>query len=197
MTDKDFDQNDGDEVRPESAGPEAHASGPAPQEPDLTVEDILEHEQTADAAAADDARLADLESTLVGDLKRLQAEYANYRRRTEEQREVEIERATGSVAKSLLPVLDDLDRAAKHGDLEEGSPFTAIAEKLRAVADRMGLVPFGQAGDAFDPQQHEAILQQPSPDVEQAVVLEVVEVGYRLGAVELRPAKVVVAVPAD
>ena len=90
-----------------------------------------------------------------------------------------------------------LDRAAKHGDLEEGSAFAAIAEKLRAVADRMGLAPFGQAGDAFDPQQHEAILQQPSPDVEQAVVLEVVEVGYRLGAVELRPAKVVVAVPAD
>lgn len=163
----------------------------------MTVDDILEHEQTADAAAADDERLADLESTLVGDLKRLQAEYANYRRRTEEQREVEIERATGSVAKSLLPVLDDLDRAAKHGDLEEGSPFAAIAEKLRAVADRMGLVTFGRAGDAFDPQQHEAILQQPSPDVEQAVVVEVVEVGYRLGAVELRPAKVVVAVPAD
>ena len=196
MTDKDFDHN-GDEVRPEGAGPGADASGPAPEEPELTVDDILEQEQTADAAAVDDTRLADLESTLVGDLKRLQAEYANYRRRTEEQREVEIERATGSVAKSLLPVLDDLDRAAKHGDLEEGSPFAAIAEKLRAVADRMGLVPFGQAGDAFDPQQHEAILQQPSPDVQQAVVLEVVEVGYRLGAVELRPAKVVVAVPAD
>ncbi len=197
MTDKDFDNSEGDEVRPEGAGPGADASGPAPQEPDLTVDDILEHEQTADAAAADDARLADLESTLVGDLKRLQAEYANYRRRTEEQREVEIERATGSVAKSLLPVLDDLDRAAKHGDLEEGTAFMAIAEKLRAVAERMGLVPFGKAGDAFDPQQHEAILQQPSADVDHAVVLEVVEVGYRLGSVELRPAKVVVAVPAD
>ena len=142
--------------------------------------------------------VADLaELTLLHDLKRLQAEYANYRRRTEEQREIEIERAQGAVAKGLLPVLDDLDRAEKHGDLEEGTPFTAIAEKLRGLAERMGLSTYGEAGEVFDPQQHEAIYQAPTPGVAEPTVLEVVEVGYRLGSVELRPAKVVVAVPAE
>jgi molecular chaperone GrpE len=179
------------EVRPEGEGSEANASGPAPQDggdadgEELTVDDILGAQQNADAAA-EDAVIADLESQLLNDLKRLQAEYANYRRRTEEQREVEIERAKGAVAKGLLPVLDDLDRAEKHGDLEEGSPFAAIAEKVRGVAD-----------EVFDPQQHEAIFQAPTPGATETTILEVVEIGYRLGSVELRPAKVVVAVPAE
>jgi len=202
MTDKNFDKNapdegrGDDEVRPNEEGSEAQASGPAAQEPELTVDDILAAEQNVDAAA-EDAHLADHESALLGDLKRLQAEYANYRRRTEEQREVEIERAKGSVAKGLLPVLDDLDRAAKHGDLVDGTPFAAIAEKLRAVAERMGLSTYGAVGEVFDPQQHEAIFQQPTPGATETTVLDVVEVGYRLGSVELRPAKVVVAVPAE
>jgi molecular chaperone GrpE len=196
MADKDFEERDerDDEVLGEE-GSEAQVSDPDPQE-ELTVDDILGSSQNADAAA-EDAVLADLESALLNDLKRLQAEYANYRRRTEEQREVEIERAKGSVAKGLLPVLDDLDRAVKHGDLEEGTPFFAIAEKLRGVAERMGLSTYGVAGEAFDPQQHEAIFQAPTPGATEATILEVVEIGYRLGSVELRPAKVVVAVPAD
>jgi molecular chaperone GrpE len=123
-------QGDGEAVRPEGEGPEANASGPAPQDgqgaagaqdaadaadgDELTVDDILGATQNVDAAA-EDAVLADLESALLNDLKRLQAEYANYRRRTEEQREVEIARAQGAVAKGILPVLDDLDRAEKHG----------------------------------------------------------------------------------
>lgn len=198
MTDKDFPApGDGDdEVRPAGEGSEANASGPEPQDDELTVDDILGAAQNADAAA-EDATLADLESALLNDLKRLQAEYANYRRRTEDQREVEIERAQGAVAKGLLPVLDDLDRAEKHGDLEEGSPFAAIADKLRTVAERMGLSTYGAAGEVFDPQQHEAIFQQPTPGVTETTILEVVETGYRLGSVELRPAKVVVAVPAE
>src|SRR6478735_565317 len=94
-------------------------------------------------------------------------------------------------------VLADLDRAEKHGDLEAGTPFAAIAEKLRGVAERMGLTTYGEAGEVFDPQQHEAIFQVPTPGATEATILEVVETGYRLGSVELRPAKVVVAVPAD
>ena len=193
MADKDFDP----EV-PGGEDPEAQASGSDPQEgqdDELTIDDILGAEQNADAAA-EDAVIADLESQLLNDLKRLQAEYANYRRRTEEQREIEVERAQGAVAKGLLPVLDDLDRADKHGDLEEGTAFAAIADKLRGVAERIGLVTYGEAGEVFDPQHHEAIFQAPTPGVETPTVLEVVEVGYRLGSVELRPAKVVVAVPA-
>jgi molecular chaperone GrpE len=209
MADKDHDPTAGsgagdeEEVRPDEEGSEAQASGPVPQDgeeldegDELTVDDILGSAQNADAAA-EDAVLADLESALLNDLKRLQAEYANYRRRTEDQREVEIERAQGAVAKGLLPVLDDLDRAEKHGDLEEGSPFAAIAVKLRGVAERIGLTTYGAAGEVFDPQHHEAIFQVPTPGATETTILEVVEIGYRLGSVELRPAKVVVAVPAD
>ncbi|MBN9180301.1 MAG: nucleotide exchange factor GrpE [Microbacterium sp.] len=202
MSDKDFEQPGPEEERGDEVlggeGSEAHASGPDPQGDDdeLTVDDILGAPQNSDAAA-EDAVLADLESALLNDLKRLQAEYANYRRRTEEQREVEAERAQGAAAKGLLPVLDDLDRAEKHGDLVEGTPFFAIAEKIRAVVERMGVTTYGAAGEVFDPQQHEAIFQQPTPGVAEPTILEVVETGYRLGSVELRPAKVVVAVPAE
>lgn len=219
MTGRDFDEND--EVQPGAEGSEAAASGPDAQadhgtdgDPDvqeaaaasgdhdasdgeaeeLTVDDILDADQTDDAAEADHS---DYETQLLNDLKRLQAEYANYRRRTEEQRQVEIDRAKGSVAKSLLPVLDDLDRAEKHGDLEEGSAFALVAEKMRGVAEKTGLVTYGEAGEVFDPQHHEAVFQQPTPGATESTILEVVEVGYRLGDVELRPAKVVVAVPAE
>jgi molecular chaperone GrpE len=192
MGKKDFEEPQEPQV-PEDAEGQAPAGGEGDE---LTVDDILGAEQNADAAA-EDAVLADLESQLLNDLKRLQAEYANYRRRTEEQREIDLERAKGTVAKGLLPVLDDLDRAEKHGDLEDGSPFAAIAEKLRAVAERMGLSTYGAAGEVFDPQQHEAIYQAPTPGVTEPTILEVVETGYRLGSVELRPAKVVVAVPAE
>lgn len=184
---------------PGDEGSEANASGPDSQgdvntDDGLTVEDILDATQTDEAAVAD---ASEEDRDLLLDLKRLQAEYANYRRRTEDQREIEIGRAKGSVAKSLLPVLDDLDRADKHGDLTEGSPFAVMAEKLRSVAAKLGVETYGLAGEAFDPQQHEAIFQAPTPGVETATILEVVEVGYRLGGIELRPAKVVVAVPAE
>lgn len=219
MTDKNFDDNGSvpEPVEgPEGDGPDAAASGPEPQnqsvpenpdsseaaaaegsDDDLTVDDILNAGQTDEAAGVDEAAIADAESALLNDLKRLQAEYANYRRRTEEQRHIEIARAKGEAAKGLLPVLDDLDRAAAHGDLHEGTPFFVIGEKVRAVVERLGVVAYGEKGEEFDPQHHEAIFQQPTPGVETSTILEVVEVGYRLGDVELRPAKVVVAVPAD
>lgn len=101
------------------------ASGPSSDE-DL---DVLSGQSTADQLAAE--RLADLQ--------RLTAEYANYRKRTEANRETLGERAVGDTVKSLLPVLDDLDRAEKHGDLEEGSAFSTIAAKLRSTAERLGL----------------------------------------------------------
>jgi len=194
MAKKDFEEPEEPQVPEDAEGPAPEAD--SGEEEELTVDDILGSAQNADAAA-EDAVLADLESQLLSDLKRLQAEYANYRRRTEEQREVELDRAKGTVAKGLLPVLDDLDRADKHGDLEDGTPFAAIAEKLRGVAERMGLSTYGAAGEVFDPQQHEAIYQAPTPGVTEPTILEVVETGYRLGSVELRPAKVVVAVPAE
>ncbi|MGB4135154.1 MAG: nucleotide exchange factor GrpE [Microbacterium sp.] len=209
MTEKNAGENDngtepdGVPAEGQGEGSDAMASGPQPDPADnaeqLTVDDILNAEQIDEAASEDgsDAGIVDAEHALLTDLKRLQAEYANYRRRTEEQRHVEIQRAKGEAAKGLLPVLDDLGRAEQHGDLAEGSAFAVIAEKIRTVVERLGVVAYGEAGEEFDPQQHEAIFQQPTPGATSSTILEVVEVGYRLGDVELRPAKVVVAVPAE
>lgn len=189
--DKDFENN---EAPSGEQGSEAHASDPASQDEELTIDDILGAAQTDDAAAAD---VMDIESIHLNDLKRITAEYANYRRRTEEQRQIEKQRTTGDVVKSLLPVLDDIARAEKHGDLAEGSAFAVIAEKIRTIVARQGVESYGAVGDVFDPQQHEAIFQQPVPGATESTILDVVEVGYRLGDVELRPAKVVVSVPAE
>lgn len=182
----------GDEV-PESGaeGSEASPSDPSVADTDLTVDDILSTEQTDEAAAAGD------ENEYLEDLRRITAEFANYRKRTEDNRELERQRSVAAVVASLLPVLDDLDRAEKHGDLTEGSAFQAIAHKLRGIVERLGLTSFGEDGEPFDPSKHEAITQVPSPGVDAPQVLEVVERGYRIGDVELRAAKVVVAVPVD
>jgi len=158
------------------------------EEDELTVQDIL------DAA---EREIAEPSSEHLADLKRVTAEYANYRKRTEANREVERERITGEVVKVLIPVLDDLGRAEKHGDLEGDTAFATIAAKLRASVERLGLKPFGTVGDPFDPSMHEAIFQQPSPDVETETVGDVVETGYYLGSSLLRVAKVVVQVPSD
>jgi len=170
--------------QPGKAGP-AEAEGGAEEAP-LTVEDIL-------AAAPS----AEPEHEYLQDLKRVTAEYANYRKRVDANREAERERAVADGIKAFLPVLDDLDRAEKHGDLVEGSAFAAIAQKMRGIAERLGLSSFGVAGEAFDPSVHEAITQVPSPDASAPTVLEVFEKGYALGSTQLRAAKVVVAVPAD
>jgi molecular chaperone GrpE len=131
----------------------------------------------------------------LSDLRRVTAEYANYRRRVERDRGVERDRAVGDAARVLLPVLDDLDRAEAHGDLAEGGPLTAIAQKLRAQVGKLGLVPYAAAGEPFDPHQHDAIFQRESAEVERPTVSDVVERGYRIGDTVLRVAKVVVDTP--
>ncbi|ANJ28455.1 nucleotide exchange factor GrpE [Agromyces aureus] len=170
-----------------SVTPEELIDGVEADERELTVEDILN---------AANAEVDDPSDEHLADLKRVTAEYANYRRRTEANRELEKERAIGATVSVLLPVLDDLDRAEKHGDLEGESAFATIAAKLRASVERLGLAKFGEPGDVFDPQKHEAIFQQPSPDVEVDTVADVVETGYTLGGTQLRAAKVVVTTPA-
>ena len=185
-----------------SAGADAAAPAGAEsaQSDDLTVDDILGAEQTSDAAAASgdaEAGAADEANPYLEDLRRLSAEYANYRKRTEANAEVEKQRATAAAVTPLLPVLDDLDRAEQHGDLVEGSAFATIAQKIRSTMERLGLESYGEKGEPFDPQRHEAIAQVPVPGTEQDTVLDVIERGYRIGEVELRPAKVAVAVGAD
>jgi len=167
---------------------EAATSADGIEEDELTVQDIL------DAAQRE---VADPTSEHLADLKRVTAEYANYRKRTEANRAVEKERVTGDVVKLLIPVLDDIYRAEKHGDLVPDSAFTAIAAKLRASVERLGLTSFGEVGEVFDPTMHEAIFQQPSSAVDVETVGDVAETGYRLGSTLLRAAKVVVQVPSD
>ena len=173
------------EVRADASGESTSVDSPDAEDDELTVEDVVGFEQAADELAAE--RLADLQ--------RVTAEYANYRKRTEANRELDRERAVADTVRLLLPVLDDIDRAEKHGDLIDGAPLTAIAAKLRGVAERLGLSAYAQVGETFDPNIHEAIVQQPSAEVTVETILDVAERGYLLGTTQVRAAKVVVAVP--
>jgi molecular chaperone GrpE len=131
----------------------------------------------------------------TADLQRVTAEYANYRRRVDRDRQVVAEQATGAVLTALLPVLDDVDRARAHGDLT--GPFGAVAEQLVAILTKLGLNTFGEAGDPFDPTYHEAVAHTTSPDVTETACIEVLRKGYMLGDRLLRAAMVAVADPAS
>ncbi|KUL26428.1 nucleotide exchange factor GrpE [Actinoplanes awajinensis] len=127
------------------------------------------------------------------DLQRVTAEYANYRKRVDRDRSVASEQTTGAVLTALLPVLDDIDRAREHGDLV--GPFASVAEQLTASTGKLGLVAFGEKGDPFDPNRHEAVAHQTSADVTEPTCVDVMRRGYTLGERLLRPAMVAVADP--
>ncbi len=144
-----------------------------------------------------DKEAGDLAAERLADLQRLQAEYVNYRNRVERDREANRLLAVADTAKALLPILDDLDRAEEHGDLEEGGAMALIAQKFRTTVEKLGVTKVGVKDEPFDHNLHEAIVQMPTPGVEVMTVADVVEVGYQLGSRLLRPAKVAVAVPKD
>ncbi|PZG22961.1 nucleotide exchange factor GrpE [Nonomuraea aridisoli] len=131
----------------------------------------------------------------TADLQRLQAEYVNYRKRVERDRVAVKEQAVASTLMELLPVLDDIGRARDHGELTGG--FAKVAESLEAALTKLGLTPFGQKGDPFDPMVHEALMHSYSPDVTEPTAIEVLQPGYRMGERVLRPARVAVAEPED
>lgn len=124
----------------------------------------------------------------TADLQRLQAEYANYRKRVDRDREQVVAGAKASVVGDLLPLLDDLERAEQHGDLT--GAFKAVGEKLVGSLQRSGLEPFGAEGEAFDPSVHEAVQHSTSPDVAGPTVTTVMRRGYRFGERVLRAALV-------
>jgi len=130
----------------------------------------------------------------LGDLLRERAEFVNYRRRVERDREVAGEQGRAAVLSALLPVLDDIDGARTHGDLL--GPFASVADKLDGVLRRLGLEPFGEPGDLFDPALHEALLQDGATQVDVPTCTQVLQRGYRSGDRVLRPARVAVASPA-
>jgi molecular chaperone GrpE len=146
------------------------------------VEEVVEPGQEADPVA-----------TLTSDLQRLQAEYANYRKRVERDRAVAHESAVGAVLTELLALLDDVDRAEQHGELSGG--FKAVADQLNSITSRIGLEKYGTEGEAFDPQIHEALMHDESADVAVATASKILQPGYKYKERILRPARVAVTDP--
>jgi molecular chaperone GrpE len=143
-------------------------------------------ETSGDEVSALQAELAERTS----DLQRISAEYTNYRRRVERDRQSVITGAKAQVAGDLLTVLDDIERAAEHGDLN--GAFKAVADKLVGALEGQGLAAFGTQGEVFDPDVHEAVQHTTSPDVSGPTVSMVLRRGYRLGERIVRPAMVAV-----
>ena len=183
----------GDPEEPDNGASSEGFEGPD-VETSFTDDDLAFLSGDSDAAAKSEAK--DPVAEILGDLKRVQAEFANYRKRVERDREANREANIAEVVKSLLPVLDDLSLAEAHGDLAEG-PMVVIVAKLRASLEKFGLTVVGEKGDVFDPHQHEALVQLPTAGVTVNTVADVIAPGYKLGERLLRPAKVAVAVPAE
>lgn len=128
---------------------------------------------------------------LTSDLQRVHAEYANYRKRVDRDREVNRQIAMGSVFIELLPILDDIDRAREHGELT--GAFKTMGESLEASVSKLGLEKFGSANEPFDPNMHEALASEEVEGVTEPTVIAVFQPGYRQGERILRPARVSVA----
>jgi molecular chaperone GrpE len=154
---------------------------------DVSLDGILADLDAAQASAAE----------RLSDLQRLQAEFVNYRRRVDRDRDVARDTAVAGILEALLPVLDDVHLARQHGDLD-GGPFAAIAEKLEGVLQRFGLSRYGEQGEEFDPAVHEALMHTEADLPEGTLTTTVVQVlqpGYRTGDRVLRAARVAVADP--
>jgi molecular chaperone GrpE len=143
--------------------------------------------------AAAPGQVTDPVAALTADLQRLQAEYANYRKRVERDRAVAHENAVAAVLSELLALLDDIDRAEAHGELTGG--FKAVAEQLNSITSRIGLEKYGTAGEAFDPQIHEALMHDEPSDVAVATAVKILQSGYKYRERVLRPARVSVTEP--
>ena len=185
------------------------------QDPGVASEDVVADATSAAEAAETqgvDEGLADTEAAVVDaegvnnddsnsieaelaerteDLQRVTAEYTNYRRRVERDRESVITGAKAEVAAGLLPILDDLEMAEQHGDLT--GPLKSMSDKLQSVMASMKVEKFGEEGDEFDPTCHEAVQDTSSGD--DKVLATVLRRGYRLGDRVLRNAMVIIGDP--
>ncbi len=168
----------------------AQAGTPDGDDP-ATEGEPAETESAGDPLAVAQQALA--ERTL--DLQRLQAEFLNYKRRVDRDRELVKQNATFAVLSGLLPVLDDIDRAREHGELEGG--FKAVADSLERIVESLGLTKYGARGDEFDPNLHEALMHGHSAEVSTTTVDVVAHAGYRIGDRVVRAAKVTVLDPED
>jgi molecular chaperone GrpE len=176
------DAADGDDI----SGVDNMLEEGAPLEPADVADEPVDPVARAERALA--------ERTL--DLQRLQAEYLNYKRRVDRDRELVRENATFAALAPIVDVLDTIDRAREHGDLDPG--FQAVADQLERVVAGAGLVRYGEPGDAFDPRLHEALSHiGEDPDVEVTTAKVIAKVGYRIGDRVVRVAQVLVVDPAQ
>ena len=163
----------------------------------MSEEDLAAPEKelsdAVDEVLSQTQEIADPIITLTADLQRLQAEYANYRKRVDRDRSVAAEFSIAAVLAELLPVLDDLDRAAEHGELNGG--FKAVADRITATVERLGLTKFADAPVAFNPEIHEALTHEVSMDVSEPTASKILQPGYKFKERVIRPARVAVTDP--
>lgn len=132
------------------------------------------------------------------EMRRMQAEFVNFRNRTQREREGDRDRAVAAVVEAMLPVMDDIHSAREHGDLVEG-PFAAIAEKLESTLARFGVERVGEVGDEFDPTVHEALMHLPAEQADLPegasgmTIVQVVQPGFKVNELVVRAARVAVA----
>lgn len=185
-----------DKATPADENPEVIASDSQPTEGDQTGE-FSDQGAVAPESETPEVDEIDRELAIFQDMQRLQADFVNYRARVERDRGSERQLAVADTIRVFLPVMDDLHRAEVHGDLQDGTPMAAIAQKLRSAGEKLGLTSFGAKGEKFDPERHDALVQTPNPEVTKAEIADVIEPGYQLGERMLRAAKVAVFVPND
>ena len=184
-------------TNPNEPMPENPETPETPETPDTAeLPETEEFDAQVDPDVDGDGEVSDLERQLAErteDLQRVSAEYANYRRRTDRERTQIADLAKVKIVSQLLPLLDDLELARQHGDLNAG-PLKAFADNLSAVLTGHGVAPFGEEGDAFDPEIHEAVQDLSSSD--EKVLGTVLRRGYKLGDKLVRNAMVIIADPA-
>ena len=168
---------------------ERHDAAPAASSTEASDEASEEQHRVVQDTVTVEAELAER----TADLQRLQAEYLNYKRRVDRDKENARRNGVESALSALLPVLDDIARARDHGELTGG--FKAVADGVGRATEKLGLVPFGEVGDEFDPRIHDALMHSYSDEVTGPTCQAILQVGYRIDDRVLRAAMVAVAEP--
>ncbi len=159
--------------------------------PDTAPEEVAPEQMSEEEAYREEAEAIAV-TELRGDLKRLQAEYVNYRARVERDRAVSAQVAREKTITALLPVLDDITAARNAGALEDG-PFASIADKLDRILAQQGVTRVAELDVEFDPSIHEAMTRAPHPEIVEDNVSMIINDGYFVGERLIRPARVVVS----
>lgn len=187
----------GEQDAEEPAAESTEAGQSATGEPAADASDLgVEIPEDASALGDSDAEEVSADAAQhLEDLQRLNAEYAAYRRRSERERERAHENGMVKVTEALMPILDEVRLAREAGDVK--GPFAKHVDRLFEALNKLGIEQYGEVGEVFDPNVHEALMQQPSEEVEEPTVFLVMQPGYRMGERVLKAARVGVHVPAE